>query len=262
MSANGDVFTIVPGRTPLVAAAIHDGHGVRPEVAELLALSDQQRRREEDPGTGGWTAVFDARIIVHRSRFEVDLNRPRDQAVYQSPEDAWGLKVWASDPPAGLVERSRDEYDAFYRAVRRLLCEKARRHRRFVVYDLHSYNHRRAGAQAQPADPATNPDINVGTGSMDRSCWGPVADRLIEDLASASFRGTTLDVRENVNFKGGEFPAWVHREFPGEGCAIALEFKKFFMDEWTGELHENDVAAILSALRRAARGTLEVLTSL
>ena len=55
-----------------------------------------------------------------------------------------------------------------------------------------------------------------------------------------------LDVRENVAFQGkGEQTRFVHERYPGQGCAIALEFKKFFMDEWSGEPD----AAELSAMR-------------
>src|ERR687884_306413 len=57
-----------------------------------------------------------------------------------------------------------------------------RRGQRFVVLDLHSYNHRRSGPEAPPADPAGNPEINVGTGSLDRERWGPLVDRFADDL--------------------------------------------------------------------------------
>lgn len=256
-----DAFTIVRGDSPLVAAAVHDGHEIRPDVAEQLALSDRERRREEDPHTGLWTKISDSRIVARRSRFEVDLNRPREQAVYRRPADAWGLEVWESEPSEALVRRSLAEYDAFYEAVEELLAWKAKRHGQFVVYDIHSYNHMREGPDGPPADPAQNPDINVGTGSMDRQRWAPIVDRLIADLRSVDFLGRKLDVRENVNFTGGEFPAWVHRTFPVSGCAVALEFKKFFMDEWTGHSHEKVVRAIEHTLQFAAAGTLEVLAS-
>ena len=42
---------------------------------------------------------------------------------------------------------------------------------------------------------------------------------------------------------------------PETGCAIAIEFKKFFMDEWTGE---PDIEA-LQAMRRMIRLSLPVL---
>ena len=85
------------GNQPIVAVALHDGHNVRPEVEQLLAISPDERKREEDPFTAGWTDIAESRTgTVLRSRFEVDLNRPRHLAIYLKPEDAWGLKVWKS----------------------------------------------------------------------------------------------------------------------------------------------------------------------
>jgi hypothetical protein len=262
LNSNHEAFTIVHGESPLVAAAVHDGHEVRPEVASHLALPDRDRRREEDPFTATWTTITDSRIVARHSRFEVDLNRPRDKAVYRRAEDAWGLEVWKSEPPAELLERSLAQYDAFYAAAERLLADKARRHGRFVVYDLHSYNHRREGPEADPADADGNPEVNIGTGTMDRERWAPIVDRLVADLRSVDFMGRKLDVRENVKFQGGGFPAWIHREFPTSGCAIAIEFKKFFMDEWTGQPKEDVIGAIERTLRFAAGGTLEELAAL
>jgi len=254
-----EAFTIVRGESPLIAAAVHDGHEVRADIAARLALADGERRREEDPFTGSWTTITDSRIVARRSRFEVDLNRPRETAVYRGPDEAWGLDVWKDPPPDEERERSLIQYDEFYAAVTDLLAEKARRHGRFVVYDLHSYNHRREGPVAAPSDPGQNPEVNIGTGTMDRARWAPIVERLIADLRSVDFMGRNLDVRENVKFQGGEFPAWVHREFPTSGCAIAIEFKKFFMDEWTGRGRDDVIGAIQRTLRVAASGTLEEL---
>ena len=65
-----------------------------------------------------------------------------------------------------------------------------------------------------------------------------------------------MDVRENIAFQGrGEQTRFVHDDFPETGCAIAVEFKKFFMDEWTGE---PDIEA-LAAMRAMVRSTLPVL---
>lgn len=254
-------FTIERGPGPVVAAAVHDGHDLRPEVAARLRLSDAERRREEDPLTACWTTLAATRIVALRSRFEVDFNRQRDQAVYVRPEDAWGLDLWVAPPSAKLIQRSLAQYDAFYAALEEVLSEKVRRCGSFVLYDLHSYNHRRDGACGTPADPGTNPEVNVGTGTMDRELWGPVVDRFVSDMRSVEILGRCLDVRENVRFRGGELAAWTHRTFPGTGCALAIELKKIFMDEWTGEPYLRLVEAIGAALNRAARGTEEVLAT-
>jgi N-formylglutamate amidohydrolase len=250
---------IAEGQGPLAATAIHNGHDLREEVEAIMALGGAERRREEDPHTGIWTTVVATQLVTHRSRFEVDLNRPRDKAVYRSPEDAWGLHVWRGEPPADLLERSLHEYDAFYAEAHRIFSEMERRFGHFVVLDLHSYNHRRQGPGEPPEDPALNPEVNVGTGTLDRGRWAQLIDRFIGDLTAFGFLGRHLDVRENVRFRGGRFPRWIHETFPASACCLAIEVKKFFMDEWIGELSPEEFEAIPQALHSTLPGLLESL---
>jgi N-formylglutamate amidohydrolase len=253
------IWRLHVGNGPLIATAVHDGHDVRDELSPHLALSDLERLREEDPFTGEWTEVAPTRIVGTRSRFEVDLNRPRDKAVYRTPEDAWGLTVWRDDPPNAMFERSLAQYDAFYDAMRELLTGIVRVHRHFIVFDLHTYNHLRQGSDGPAADPPGNPQVNIGTGTMNRQRWAPVTDAFINTLRSFDFPGGKLDVRENVKFVGGQWPRWIHENFPDTGVAIAIEFKKFFMDEWTGKPDNGCVAAIGDSLRFAAPAVLDAL---
>lgn len=257
------IWRLHRGNSPLLATAIHDGHALREELIPLMALNEAERLREEDPFTGGWTNIAETRLIGLHSRFEVDLNRPRDKAVYLKPDDAWGLTVWKNPPPAAVVERSLLAYDAFYAEVERLLTDLEQRFGHFVVFDLHTYNHRRQGPDGPPADPEANPEVNLGTGTLgDRDRWAPLIERFRADLQAFDFLGRRLDVRENIKFKGGQFPRWIHQTFPTTGCAIAIEFKKFFMDEWSGQPDPRQVAAIGQALQATLPGVLEELNKL
>ncbi|HET9772575.1 MAG TPA: N-formylglutamate amidohydrolase, partial [Acidimicrobiia bacterium] len=232
-----------------VAVAVHAGHGLRPEIEAEIALPEAVRLREEDPGTAEWAARFPTWLAAHRSRFEVDLNRPRDTAVYRDSEEAWGLDIWRRPLPAELAGRSLANYDAFYSVLGGILDRAQAAHGRFVVYDLHSYCHRRAGPGSPPADPAGHPDVNVGTGSMDRARWAPLVDRFIAHLGSQELPGRgALDVRENVCFKGRRIAQWVHERYPETGCALAIEVKKFYMDEHTGTFDERLTRAVGDAL--------------
>jgi hypothetical protein len=247
------------GEGPLVACAVHDGHAVRPEVANCLRLNDAQRLYEEDPYTASWTAIASTRIVARRSRFEVDLNRPREKAVYLMPDDAWGLDIWACRPSPEIVDRSLRAYDDFYAHLRLLLERLVARHGRVVVFDLHSYNHVRDGAGAAFADATQNPEINLGTGSMDRRRWAPIVDRWLAETRDCDYFGRRLDVRENVKFFGGNLPGWIHANFPETVCALAIEVKKFFMDEWTGTLDSARHKAIGRVLAKAAAGVADEL---
>lgn len=250
------------GSGPLIATAVHDGHETREDVAKHIALSDLEQLREEDPFTGQWANVAPIRIVGTRSRFEVDLNRPRENAVYRKPEDAWGLTVWKDDPANEMFETSLAQYDAFYSAMHEFFTAIVEQHGHFVVFDLHTYNHRRQGPDGPVADPDANPQVNLGTGTMDRHRWGSVVDAFTDSLRSFDFPGGPLDVRENVKFRGGNWPRWIHENFPTTGVAIAIEFKKFFMDEWSGEPNEAMVAAIGDALQSTVPAVLGSLKSI
>jgi N-formylglutamate deformylase len=253
------IWKMKKGDGPLIATAIHDGHELRAEVAAIMKLTDAERLREEDPFTSSWVDVAETRLIARRSRFEVDLNRPREKAVYITPEDCWGLDVWKEKPSDEIVARSLAEYDAYYSQLKELFTETQKRYKKFVVFDIHSYNHRRDGIDGEPEPVTENPEVNIGTGTMNRGRWKRLVDRFIDDLSSFDFLGRKLDVRENVKFFGGNQVGWLHENFPETGCGLAIEFKKFWMDEWTGEKDPEMVEAIRRALASTVPGVLEEL---
>ena len=222
-----------------------------------MAIRRRERFIEEDPFTDQLTAVAPTSIVVRRSRFEVDMNRARERAIYRTPGDAWGLTVWRGPLPPAVRQRSLRLYDRFYADLSAVLARAGAGGRPFVVLDLHSYNHRRGGSDAPAADPAGNPEINVGTGSLDRERWGGLVDRFMADLRTVEVAGRPLDVRENVRFRGGHLSRWVHAAFPGQACCLAVEVKKFFMDERTGELDEGAWRGVREALAASVTGVLD-----
>lgn len=231
---------------PVIATAIHDGHAIRPALRPLLALSDRGRFREEDPLTGLLTAAGDVRIQVPASRFEVDLNRPRDGAVYARPEDCWGLDVWRTPLPQAEIERSLASWDRFHAMFAELVERMLERWDALLLVDLHSYNHRRDGPHAAPAPQDANPDIELGLTTADPERWGAVTERFAAALRQVPVNGRAPDVRANVRFPtGGDFPEWVFARWGSRVCTISPEYKKIFMDECTGQA---DIAA-LYALR-------------
>ena len=250
------------GNEPILITAIHSGHGLRPEVEQIIALDEQQRLREEDPFTDAWICIADNFILPQRSRFEIDLNRPRDEAVYVKPEDAWGLKIWSQTPSEEIIKHSLDEYDVFYEQLGMILDEMVEQYGKVVVYDLHTYNFRREGPHSEPANPEEYPEVNVGTGTMDRYYWAPVVDIFIQTLSAFDFLGRHLDVRENVKFKGRQFAQWIHHRYPESVCVLSIEIKKFFMDEWSGMGDPVAIQAMRQALANTLAGVKERLQTL
>jgi len=109
-------WTVTRGPGPVLATAIHDGHDLRPAVAEVMTLPDVDRLREEDPFTAQAVTGVPTHIVVHRSRFEFDLNRAPDTAVYRTPEQSWGLQVWRSEPDQALVADIQDRVIKIFEA--------------------------------------------------------------------------------------------------------------------------------------------------
>lgn len=236
-----------------MATALHHGHTVRPAAADEMAIEPEERRREEDPFTGIWARTLPTHLVGVRSRFEVDLNRSPEKAVYLTPEDAWGLTVWKEDAPSDeVLETSREQHTVFYERMKQLLQDKVEQYGGFILYDIHSYNHRREGPTGPLADVEGNPEVDLGTAWVDRERWDPVVRAWMDAMVAFDYKGRELDVRENVKFGGGHFVQWVNETFP-EGCAVAIEFKKFWMDEWTGT---PDYAQI-GLIRKALASTLE-----
>jgi N-formylglutamate amidohydrolase len=249
-------WTLHRGASPVVGTAIHNGHALPPTFAANMVVSDEVRLREEDPYTEFMIRDLPNRIVVHQSRFAVDLNRAREAAIYRKPEQSWGMQVFSKPPSPDQVRQALRIHDHYYEALRTLLRQLEEQFGRFVVLDVHSYNHRRDGPDAAPARAELMPQINIGTFSMDRERWVHVVDPFMERLREFEFRGQRMDVRENVAFQGrGEQTRFIHSEFPATGCAIAVEFKKFFMDEWTGEPDRE----ALDAVRAMIRSTLPLL---
>lgn len=255
-----DWWSVHRGASPIVGTAIHNGHHIRSDLQGFLSLSADERLREEDPFTEFFIRDLANRIVFHRSRFEIDINRARDGAIYLTPEQAWGLKVWARQLPDGAIKASLGVHDAYYAMLESYLRGIEQQYGAFVLLDIHSYNHRRQGAYGPEMPFEKAPQINIGTSSMDRKRWAPLLDVFVEQLRSFEFRGQRMDVRENVAFQGkGEQTRFVHERFPQTGCAIAIEFKKFFMDEWTGQPDPETLKAMREMIRLSLPALHEML---
>ena len=192
-----------------------------------MLLSEQERAREEDPYTVFMIAGLPVtKVNVSSSRFQLDLNRVIERAIYEKPEDAWGLNVWKA-LPEDEKQRLHSDYGLFYDAIKSLLEDTIKNHGYFVILDVHTYNHRRDDAFTE-ADAEANPEINMGT-FYNEQHWKGFCSAYTRFMVSQNF-----DARENVKFKGGAFAQWVIKNYGNKGCVLSIEFKKVFMDEWTG----------------------------
>lgn len=75
--------------------------------------------------------------------------------------------MWSLDPlPDDVVARSLEVYDSFFAALAERLDEVAARGP-FVLFDVHAYNHRRHGEEAD-AEPWEHDDVEPGGGQCVR----------------------------------------------------------------------------------------------
>jgi len=65
-----------------------------------------------------------------------------------------------------------------------------------------------------------------------------------------------------VRFRGGHLSRWVNAGFGGQGGCLAVEVKKFFMDERTGEIDEPVWAAVRGSLAATLPGLADELDRL
>ena len=189
------------------AAAGDDGHPRRPRPSPGGGRAHRARRSNAASRGGPLHRPHHARggrpIVVHRSRFEVDLNRPRHSCVYEDADAAWGLEVWREPLTEEEVERSRRLTTRSTRMLDGFLDELARRGP-FVVLDIHSYNHRRDGrrpsAGARRGEPRGQRRDRLARPRPVGPRRRPLHGR---PRAAAGRPAIALDVRENVRFRGG-----------------------------------------------------------
>jgi N-formylglutamate amidohydrolase len=234
----------------VLALAVHAGHEVRPEVAALLAIRDDDRLREEDPYTGRLTDIGDLGVVATRSRFEFDLNRPPERCVYREPADAWGLRVWREAPPDDLVERSRTAHGRDHAVLDALVEAALAECAEVLVLDIHSYNHRRGGPD-DPGDPAA-PLVDVGTRWVDMARWGAAVDAFLAALRASTFAGAPIEPELDRPFRGGYVPQRLNGTYGDRVLTLPVELRKSFMDEWTGAVEAARLDELRAAVQAAA----------
>ncbi|MEE8601994.1 N-formylglutamate amidohydrolase [Euzebya tangerina] len=245
------------GNGPVLATALHAGHDLRPELAALSALDAATRLREEDPLTDVLASVGDHLFVPAASRFEVDLNRPADEAVYLNGYYAWGLEPWSRQLEEAEVARSLAARERYYQLMRVWLEELITTYGAVLVLDVHSFNHRPADGDGEPGPPTDHPDIDLGLTTADEDRFGELVETLWTELTrtrmpAAGDADRAVEVDRNARFvDGGHWPEWVFEQYGEHVCTVTLEYKKVFMDEWAGTADIQALHALHSGLRRA-----------
>lgn len=227
--------------SPFWSFAIHDGHQVSSLLEPYYNIDAATRLREEDPYTAVIAELPVNQLVVGTSRFELDLNRAESESIYLQPDQAWGLQVWRETLPETFLDILYRQHQALYRTVDSHLERSIQDFGYFIALDIHSYNCKREHPDCA-INTATDPQINIGTEYISPK-WRQLTDHLVDFMRSQTLYNEEIDVRENIKFKGGNFGRHLNHRFGDTGCVWSIEFRKDFMDEWTGEPYIHRIAA-------------------
>ena len=223
--------------------AVHDGHQFRKELWDYCMHSEYDRWYEEDPATKEMVRSHPIVIAGMDSRFEYDLNRAPETAIY---EDAWGKKLWHSPLPKELKERSLAKHYNFYKVVHALISKLEEKFGVCVVYDMHSYNWKRWDRNV--------PTWNLGTSNVDQERFGKSIEAWRADLEKTPLpNGIESTSKINDTFQGnGYFLKYITQNFSNT-LVLATEIAKVYCDEYQQIMYPEVVHAVEVYLRNALK---------
>lgn len=231
---------------PWIATAIHDGGGFREELKAKTLKTPLQRWYEEDPCTGQMVNAAPIFLKGLDSRFEYDLNRGPENAVY---ETAWGEECWKEELSAEEKERSLQKHRDYYTVLNTIIEKLEREFGRVVLYDMHSYNWKRHERKV--------PEFNIGTEQIDQLKWQNEIESWAKELSH-------IDIPRNVNnttindvFKGRGYQLKQTTERFSNTLVLATEISKIYCDELRGEVYQDIVDSVSSQLGKAMRSHAE-----
>ena len=233
-------FTIkIEEYVPYVCGAVHDGHQFRHELWDNCLHTEYERWYEEDPCTKKMVESHPIVIGGLDSRFEYDLNRAPDTAVFDT---AWGKQLWKAPLPESMKEKSLEKHSQFYKVVHALINKLEGLHPKVIVFDMHSYNWKRWEREV--------PVWNLGTINIDTNRFGAIVDAW-----SAKLGGLTLPhnikstSKINDTFQGnGYFLKYITQNF-NNTLVLATEISKIYCDELTGVIFPEVVSSVARQLK-------------
>ena len=215
--ASGAFIIKIDEYSPIVCAAIHNGHRLRLELEKTFLLSKEERFYEEDPYTDKLISSFPIQLIGNDSRFEYDLNRAKALSTYF--KTAWNKQVW--DKPLSQKQRakSHSKHQSFYNVLEAIISVIEKLFNNAIVFDIHSYNYKRIEQNT--------PTFNIGTGQIDIERWGNVVGQCEKQLNQITL--PNLDVRAATDevFHGrGYLVTHVNAHFDNT-LVLPIEVKKY-----------------------------------
>jgi hypothetical protein len=219
--------------------AVHDGHQFRSELWDNCLYTEYERWYEEDPATKQIIQSHPIIIAGCDSRFEYDLNRVPDDAIF---ETAWGKQLWREPLTEVMKNKSLQKHYNFYKVTHVLINKLEELFGICVVYDMHSYNWKRWDREV--------PTWNLGTSNIDNDRFGDSVEQWRAMLEKMELpNGIVSTSKINDTFQGnGYFLKYITQNFKNT-LVLATEAKKVYCDELNQIMFPEIVNAIEKALQ-------------
>jgi len=229
-----------------VGVALHNGNRVGSEVLEAMEVGQEERFREEDPHTDSFIQDFPLQLIARDSRFEYDLNREIEKCIYPAGEKKWGLQVWNRPLTQSEIEMIYSKYREFHALLDLIMKHIIENHNSAILFDIHSFCYQRETRTHWWQD--EKPDINLGTRYINREYFSPLIELFLENMSGITLDGHTLRIFENEIFPGGYLTRKYAKSHNRKVLVLAIEYKKIFMNELTGELYPQILKLLIENL--------------
>ncbi|WP_303317816.1 N-formylglutamate amidohydrolase [Flavivirga abyssicola] len=228
-------FTIkIDSYVPYACAAIHDGHQFRKELWDNCMHTEYERWYEEDPETKNMIKSHPIVIAGCDSRFEYDLNRMPEEAVF---ETAWGKQLWRKPLSQTMKDKSLRKHTNFYKVVHTLVQKLESKFGFCTVYDMHSYNWKRWDREV--------PTWNLGASNVDNVRFGDSIEDWRQSLSEITFPNDIKSTSKiNDTFQGhGYFLKYITQNFKNT-LVLATEIAKVYCDESDGIIYPEVVRTV------------------
>lgn len=234
-------FTLkVDKYVPYICGAVHDGHQFRKDLWKNCLHSEYERWYEEDPETKNMVFSHPILLAGCDSRFEYDLNRDPENAVF---ETAWGKQLWKKPLPKVEKNKSLEKHSNFYLVVHALIAKLEDKFGVCIVYDMHSYNWQRWDREV--------PTWNLGTSNIDNNRFGDEVESWRKMLESIELpHGIKRTAKINDTFQGnGYFLKYITKNF-NNTLVLATEIAKVYCDEYKQIVFPEVVSAVEIQLQK------------
>ncbi len=224
---------------PYVCGAVHDGDQFRKELWDNCLHTQYERWYEEDPETKNMVISHPILIASCDSRFEYDLNRIPEEAVF---ETAWGKQLWKEPLPEEQKQKSLNKHNAFFKVTHALIKKIEDKFGCAIVYDMHSYNWQRWDREV--------PTWNLGTSNIDQDRFGEEIESWRQSLSEIQLPNgikSSADIN-NTFFGNGYFLKYITNNFKNT-LVLATEIAKVYCDEINQIIYPEVVAAVEEQLK-------------